>query len=135
MIHLLKQHRSLFPLLLVLAAGCGTENYMGPVPGFYNLPGPDAMPGTPDTIPPVLPPACPTASTCYVLQSINGNPLPFLVIDVPTLLLSAEITVGHAQVNEDGTCSVSLTLRSNAAGVVTTETENDACTWTANRSR
>ncbi len=94
--------RSLFPLLLVLAGGCGDST------------GPDAIPGL------------------YVLQSVNGDPLPYVLVQQPAF--TEEITAGQIQMNGDGTCSVSETFRVDDEGTVTTFTEDETCTWLANGS-
>ena len=105
-----RPRRSLFPLLLVLA--------VGPAPEFWNLAGPVAVPGTP-------------GDSIYVLQSLNGNPVPAVIAESADLGMKIELLAGRAQVNGDGTCSTSRTIRSTIDGVVTTDTEDDTCAWTA----
>ena len=119
-----RPRRSLFPLLLVLAAGC-VEAYMGSASEFRNLASPDAILGTSGHA------SGSAADSIYVLQTINGNPLPFVVAESTDLGLKVEFTAGRAQVNGDGTCSISRTVRRTIDGVVTTETETDTCAWTA----
>ena len=41
---------------------------------------------------------------------------------------------GHIQLNADGTCSISISLRITEGSAVTTETETDTCTWTQNNT-
>ena len=90
---------SLFPLLLVLAAACSSSTEPDPIPGLYSL------------------------------QSINGDPLPFVLVQLPDL--GVVITAGHIQLNHDGTCSSSVTLQQSGIGGVTTATQEDTCTWTS----
>ena len=70
----------------------------------------------------------------YTLQTINGE-LPaqigserYTVPDGTPFLF--EITGGVAILNEDWTCSLSLTRRETDNGIVTTDTETDLCTYT-----
>ena len=103
--------RTLFALpltmgLLLLPLGCDG--------GPLNPGGPGAIPGL------------------YVLQSIGGNALPFVITEGPTY--SLEVTAELLQVNGDGTCSFvsDKVVRSN--GVVDTFTVDISCTWTASGS-
>ena len=76
----------------------------------------------------------------YTLQTINSQELPAKInsegqplvmeeieIGIPFLF---EITAGSATLNEDWTCSLSLTRRETEDGIVTTNTETDLCTYT-----
>ena len=56
----------------------------------------------------------------YDLQTINGAPLPVVFVD--------EVTAAFILLNDDGTCSVTATERTDD-GAVTTDTDED-CTWT-----
>ena len=68
--------------------------------------------------------ACATAIPGrYGLQTINDEPLPVVFLD-------EEITAVDVQLNEDGTCRITSTQRTES-GVATTDTDED-CTWTAN---
>jgi hypothetical protein len=64
----------------------------------------------------------------YSLRSMNGETLPFVLIQVVND--SVVVTSGHLQLNDDGTCSSSLSLTVTEGGQVTTETDSDTCTWT-----
>jgi len=74
----------------------------------------------------------PTPVGTWTLVSISGSPLPFVLIQVG--LDKLEVTAGRITINQDGTCSFSLTLRSTESGNVTTATETDVCTWTRNNN-
>ena len=66
----------------------------------------------------------------YTLVSIDGIPLPYVLEDLDEKI---EITAGHFQLDSDGTCSFSTTVRTTTdSGQVTTEPELDTCTWTLN---
>jgi hypothetical protein len=101
-----RPQRWLFPLFLVLAAGCGSD----PV-------GPGAIPGL------------------YVLNSIGGDPLPTFLYN-HSLESYHLITAGHIEVNGDGTCSfVSENVRpSDGNGNVEIFTVDISGTWTAKGS-
>ena len=66
----------------------------------------------------------------YTLQTINGNPLPFVVLQVEGGKI--EITAAHINLNADLTCSDSVTVRTTIGGNVSTEVETDVCTYTIN---
>ena len=76
----------------------------------------------------------------YTLQTINqqelpakinneGRPLGMEEIEAAAPFLF-EITAGSATLNEDWTCSLSLTRRETEDGIMTTNTETDSCTYT-----
>ena len=68
--------------------------------------------------------ACATATPGrYGLQTINDEPL-------PTRFLDSEIMAAEIQLNDDGTCLITSTERSES-GVVTTGSDEN-CTWTSN---
>ena len=69
----------------------------------------------------------------YVLQSVDGSPLPFAV-SLPPGPVSVEVTAGSVRVISTGTCSVSDTARIDNQGTVTTEVDIQSCTWTASGS-
>ena len=66
----------------------------------------------------------------YALISMNGTPLPFLVVQV--LEEKVEVAAGHIQLNADGTCTAAFTFRVTADGEVTSNLEARTCTWTYN---
>ncbi len=66
----------------------------------------------------------------YVLESVNGDPLPFVLLQV--LDDKLELTAGYVQLNDDTTCSKSLTLSVTDSGNVTTDTAIGTCTWSQN---
>ncbi len=68
----------------------------------------------------------------YTLQTVNGEGLPAVVEEIGTTFLK-EITAGSITLNEDLTCSFSLSERETEDGDVTTRTETletDECTYT-----
>ena len=64
-----------------------------------------------------------SVSGTYTLRSINGDPL-------PVVIGPSEITAGSLTLNEDLTCSISITARVTEDGIVTTETETEMCSYT-----
>ena len=66
----------------------------------------------------------------YTLQTINGNPLPFVVNQVGADKI--EITAAHINLNADLTCSENVTLRRTIGGNVSTEVKTDVGTYTIN---
>ena len=68
----------------------------------------------------------------YTLQTVNGEGLPAVIDEIGTTFLK-EITAGSITLNEDLTCSFSLSERETEDGEVTTRTETletDECTYT-----
>ena len=69
-----------------------------------------------------------SVSGTYTLRTVAGDALPAVLLqEVTTSLL--EVTAGNGTLNQDLTCSVSLTLRGTGDGTVTTITETNACTY------
>jgi hypothetical protein len=68
----------------------------------------------------------------YTLQTVDGNPLPFVIIEVGTD--KVEVTAAHINLNQDLTCSDSFTLVTTEDGIASTETETDICTYTTNNT-
>ena len=69
-----------------------------------------------------------SVSGTYTLRTVNGDILPAVLLqEVTTSLL--EVTAGSGTLNQDLTCSLSLTLRETEDGTVTTITETNACTY------
>ena len=66
----------------------------------------------------------------YTLQTIDGNPLPFVFVQVGAD--KTELTAGHFNLNEDLTCSNNTTLETTVDGNVSTELGAAACTYTLN---
>jgi len=64
----------------------------------------------------------------YTLQTADGEGLPFVIEDNPTFLL--ELTAGSVTLNQDMSCTNSLTPRETRDGTVTTGTNTDVCTYT-----
>ena len=64
----------------------------------------------------------------YTLRSINGQDLPFLIIQV--LEDKVEITAGSFRINSDLTYSTSVTVTVTESGTTTSETETDTGTYT-----
>ena len=67
----------------------------------------------------------------YTLQSINGEGLPWVSLQIGTTF-RLEITAGSLTLNEDMTCSDSISFRETDNGNVTTTTDTDVCTYTHN---
>ena len=66
----------------------------------------------------------------YTLQSIDGEVLPAFLA-VPTEAITIEITAGSVTLNQNMTCSISLSLRGTVDGTVSTgRTETEGCTYT-----
>ncbi len=103
-----RPRRSLFPLLLVIAAACGSDA--------------TAPEDNPD----------PITVDVYTLQSVDGDPLPFLVPQGAPAIV--EVTAGSATLRSDGTCTLSETSRIDFQGNVTTDVNDLSCTWTASGS-
>ena len=66
----------------------------------------------------------------YTLQTADGEGLPFVIEDNPTFLF--ELTAGSVTLNQDMTCTYSLTSRETRDGTATTGTSTDVCTYTLN---
>jgi len=66
----------------------------------------------------------------YILQTIDGDPLPWVLFQIGDDKI--EVTAGSVTLNEDRTCSDSITLRSTVSEEVTTDTATDVCTYTTN---
>jgi len=66
----------------------------------------------------------------YTLRSINGQDLPFLIIQV--LADKIEITAGSVRINSDNTYSASVTVTITEGGTTTSETETSTGTYTLN---
>lgn len=64
----------------------------------------------------------------YVLQSIDGDPVPSTIIQLPDYLL--EVTQGSLTVNANNTWSASVTFREDDDGTITVETDTDGGTYT-----
>ncbi len=103
-----RPRRSLFPLLLVIAAACGSDA--------------TAPDDTPEA----------TSVDLYALQSVDGDPLPFLVPQGAPAIV--EVTAGSAILRSNGTCSLSETSRIDFQGSVTTDVNDLSCTWTESGS-
>ena len=103
-----RPHRSLFPLLLVIVSACGSDA--------------TAPEDNPD----------PITVDVYTLQSVDGDPLPFLIPQGAPAIV--EVTAGSATLSSDGTCSLSETSRIDFQGNVTTDVNNQSCTWTESGS-
>ena len=73
-----------------------------------------------------------TIAGLYILQSIDGNPLPHGVIDEEMLAL--EYTASHIQINDNRTCSSSFTFTTEVNGQTVTDSESETCTWSQNGS-
>ena len=67
----------------------------------------------------------------YGLQSIDGEGLPAVFSEIGATVL-AEVTAGSVTLNEDMTCSSSLTIRREQNGTVTTSVDAAECTYTFN---
>ena len=68
----------------------------------------------------------------YTLQTVDGNPLPFVIIQVEAD--KVEVTAAHINLNKDRTCSDSFTLVTTEDGIETTESKTDVCTYTTNNT-
>jgi hypothetical protein len=66
----------------------------------------------------------------YNLQTVNGNPLPFTVLQVGEDKL--EVTAGRVTLNADRTFSASVTFREKEGTSERTTTETDSGTYTQN---
>ena len=66
----------------------------------------------------------------YNLQTVNGSPLPYTVIQVGQDKL--EVTAGRVTLTADRTFSASITFRETENGTATTTTETDSGTYTQN---
>ena len=66
----------------------------------------------------------------YTLQTVGGEGLPVVLEENPTFLL--ELTAGIVTLNQDLSCTNSLTSRETRDGTVTTGTNTDVCTYTLN---
>jgi len=64
----------------------------------------------------------------WALQSIDGEALP-AVVSKPIEPILVEVTAGSVILNEDSTCSHSISSRQTLNGNVTAETETGACTY------
>jgi hypothetical protein len=64
----------------------------------------------------------------YELRTVNGNNLPYTLVALGNDRF--EFLSGFAQVNTDGTFSVSFTTRQTVGGQTTTTTDADSGTWT-----
>ncbi len=69
----------------------------------------------------------------YTLRTINGQDLPFLIIQV--LADKVEITAGSFRINSDLTFSTSLTLAATEAGTTMSTTETDTGTYALSGKR
>ena len=68
-----------------------------------------------------------SVSGTYTLQTVNGDALPAVLFQDETTLL--EVTAGSITLNQDRSCSTSMSLRQTQDGVVATETETGVCTY------
>lgn len=66
----------------------------------------------------------------YTLVTVNGSPLPFVVVQV--LNDKIEVTKGSVTLNADGTYSDRVTLRATEGGSTTTEEEASTGTYAMN---
>ena len=66
----------------------------------------------------------------YTLQSINGDPLPWIYYQVADV--SIGITAGSMALNRDRTCSEGQTITETAAGVADHHVSTRECTYTLN---
>ena len=66
-------------------------------------------------------------SGLYILETINGSPLPFSEIVTPTLTVVT--TAGSVSLNANSTYSASITLSITVDGTTTTSTETDSGTF------
>ena len=65
----------------------------------------------------------------YTLQSIDGTGLPAVLSETGDPIF-AEVTAGSVTLNQDMTCSDSVTTRRTMDGIVVTGTETHVCTYT-----
>ncbi len=64
----------------------------------------------------------------YVLESVNGAPLPWRLINPsPTRI---EVTAGSLTLSDGTSCTVSLTVRTTEDGEVTTDINSQDCQYT-----
>lgn len=68
----------------------------------------------------------------YALLSVDGDPVPSTIIQAPSYLL--EITQGTGSVNGDGTYTLSLTVRENDHGSISTQVLTSIGTYTRSGS-
>ena len=66
----------------------------------------------------------------YTLLSVDGDALPWVLLQI--LGDKVEITAGSMVLNQDLTCSSSITSSVTESGDVTTVTETDVCAYTFN---
>ena len=66
----------------------------------------------------------------YTLQSVNGQSLPWVLQAEDADYMGVEVTAGSITLNQDMTCSSSLTLTVTDGGTVTTTTDTDVGTYT-----
>ena len=70
-----------------------------------------------------------SVSGTYTLRAINGEELPSVLLQNGTTYL-LEITAGSLTLNEDLTCSLTLTVRETDAGIVDTDIWTPEFTYT-----
>ncbi len=70
-----------------------------------------------------------SVSGFYTLRTLNGEGLPAVFIEIGATFL-VEVTAGSGTLNEDLTCSFSLSFKRTEDGTVTTSTELNVCTYT-----
>jgi hypothetical protein len=65
----------------------------------------------------------------YTLQSIDGHPLPWVILQVGNTY-SMKVTAGSITINQNMTCSRSITATLTDGGTVATVTDTDVGTYT-----
>jgi len=95
-------------ILLILAQGCGG----GDSPTTPTTPTPTPAPGT------------------YMLQSVNGQSLPYLIQVETDALYGITITAGRTTLNQDWTASSSATFTFTDGATSSTTTATDIGTYT-----
>lgn len=68
----------------------------------------------------------------YKLQTVNGNPLPYVIVQVGSD--KVEVSEGSLTLNADNTYSSRFTFRTTEGGQVTTETDTSVGTYTRNNN-
>ena len=70
-----------------------------------------------------------SVSGTYTLRTVDGENLPGVLFEIETTFL-LEVLEGSITLDEDLTCSISMTFKETEDGTVTTRPETGACTYT-----